>query len=1050
MRFCIGKRIIRYLTIILFTPAISPIIAQKKIQFRDKWQVQNLAQEQGLPQNSVVGMVPDKYGFLWLATENGLARFDGARFKTFNTEFPVPGSSSRMLGFIKKGSDTIIAFDGLYNSYLIYGGQLKQVIIRKPGKDPILFFNTLTELPAYTYLSNDSNFLKYSWNVSFGRLRGFALSKDTFAVCHKDGIGFYSSVAWISKRSIPGFDYLMTAQLGRKVLYCDNTKQVLRIFSATAPETSLPLPFINGQPWQTLENVKDDTSIFISNSNYLFKVVYRDKHIDITPVLDNFVSDPSIRFAYQASSNTLVTSSIFNGIYLYTKQLFITHNYPSYSGYQTTDNNSFYAQALLPDQATILTGSNKLFDSNGFKGVRNASGYMGIDVMLKTRDGMYWYSDVIKSRTNQLYLFRAAVPSEDPELLHPPINVDGLQALYEDRDGCVWVSSFCGLGYYLPDRKRFVVVRKYTVPCEKTTSIQYIAEDNRGQLILATPSGIYRYDKTTPGKGLQYLALSGIDTRFVMVDSQTNAIWAGTYGWGFYRISGDAKKICKFPLDKGGNLRSVHCIVEDSLHRFWLSTNNGLFLTTRQSLESYADTPKQKPFYYRFSTHDGFATNEFNGGCMPAYLRLPGGTISLPSLNGLVWFKPDNIVPEFSSDSILLDRIFVNNQVFNAKAGEQFTVEEATTKSIVFDLVSYRKIDDISGSIEYQINTNNHQEINNWQQLDDQNSLTLTYPKSGSYTIVFRKRTGLGESDFMYLQQLLSIRPPWYKTRTFWAFLVVLLAAFTQVYFYWSHKRVLRRNRLLQYKITLATGRLIEQNKDLEKANNIKNKLITLFSHDISIPIFYMEKTLQRIVLDKEIKESSRQKIQLITSTFTGLQTMLDNLLVWIKMQQNRNEMRVVPESIDLSQMIAGKLTVFAFRMTEKNISYKLQIPSGLNIHTDKRIFGRILYNLIANAVDNLENGTIAITAFRARDTNLLTLQIENTPDTPPENRDDQNMELLPLPNNIKGKDALNRGIGLQLVNDFADLLHLNISYSFKTDRSVVVLTESPVKERDA
>lgn len=41
--------------------------------------------ESGLPQISVLAMVQDAEGFIWLATQGGLARFDGQHFTVFNT-----------------------------------------------------------------------------------------------------------------------------------------------------------------------------------------------------------------------------------------------------------------------------------------------------------------------------------------------------------------------------------------------------------------------------------------------------------------------------------------------------------------------------------------------------------------------------------------------------------------------------------------------------------------------------------------------------------------------------------------------------------------------------------------------------------------------------------------------------------------------------------------------------------------------------------------------------------------------------------------------------
>ena len=44
----------------------------------------------GLPSNSVYRTILDKYGYLWIATENGLAKFDGRTFKIYTTAQGLP------------------------------------------------------------------------------------------------------------------------------------------------------------------------------------------------------------------------------------------------------------------------------------------------------------------------------------------------------------------------------------------------------------------------------------------------------------------------------------------------------------------------------------------------------------------------------------------------------------------------------------------------------------------------------------------------------------------------------------------------------------------------------------------------------------------------------------------------------------------------------------------------------------------------------------------------------------------------------------------------
>ena len=56
--------------------------------------------EDGLPQNSIRAIAQTADGYLWLATQAGLVRFDGVRFTVFNTANTPPLTNSNIMALL--------------------------------------------------------------------------------------------------------------------------------------------------------------------------------------------------------------------------------------------------------------------------------------------------------------------------------------------------------------------------------------------------------------------------------------------------------------------------------------------------------------------------------------------------------------------------------------------------------------------------------------------------------------------------------------------------------------------------------------------------------------------------------------------------------------------------------------------------------------------------------------------------------------------------------------------------------------------------------------
>src|SRR5580698_9719090 len=79
-----------------------------------QYSISHWTQEQGLPQDTVHAIAQTADGYLWLGTDEGLARFDGYEFVTFTKEHDgLPADSITSLAAGQDGSLWIGTQDGL-------------------------------------------------------------------------------------------------------------------------------------------------------------------------------------------------------------------------------------------------------------------------------------------------------------------------------------------------------------------------------------------------------------------------------------------------------------------------------------------------------------------------------------------------------------------------------------------------------------------------------------------------------------------------------------------------------------------------------------------------------------------------------------------------------------------------------------------------------------------------------------------------------------------------------------------------------------------------
>ncbi|MGB4842927.1 MAG: PAS domain S-box protein [Ferruginibacter sp.] len=763
----------------------------------NRYFIEHFGEEEGLPQNSINGIFPDANNFLWIATEGGITRFNGNRFLDVPVAANITGSNfTRAKSFYVKGKDTILAYSGANNQVaVIVKNKIVGIEKMQYSKSGFFFSNLHYPVAAPGYIiSSDtttSDILK-KWNISGGSYKGMLYNKDTFLVTQDNGFAVYNSKGQINEIKVPGLTPTRTAiYLQKRLLFFDD-ENFINYYSISGLQKRELLPIPSKHKVRIYGNSYGNSFYCVADS-VLYRVdITTSGSIQVKPLITNLQKAADITVVYEKDSNTVVVGTLRNGLYVYKKQFFsITDPLPN------DQSDAFYGQQLLSDNQTILTGGNKLFRNDRYIGNTKSVFTTNIYSSLKDSKGNYWY--IFNNR-----ILRAKEIGVAPDTV---IYYKGYpNVLFEDRQQQIWFSSGQQFGYFANGEFITLKIKDFN-----TASITCMKQDSEGKYLLGTREGLFILNDIHDSTLKAVPEFTSFDIRFLWPEANGQT-WVCTYGHGFYLFTKEGVTV--FPESKG-RLAYVHCIIEDAKGYFWLPTNNGLFVTARQSLMAYVKDRNKVPFYYQFTKKHGLRTNEFNGGAQPPFLRLPNQDISLPSMQGLVRFNPAAINFNFSSSPILVDNIQVdstdvllpdNFDVANNVSNINFLLSSAFWGGKENSILEYHILEDGTTSVE-----------STWLPVDESGNINLFSPSHGSYQLIIRKRTGLKEDDYLYKTINFQVSPKWHQTKTFYLLAIAGIILALIGVFFWRRRYYRNLNLKLKEKVDAATGELKQLNNTLEK-----------------------------------------------------------------------------------------------------------------------------------------------------------------------------------------------------------------------------------------
>jgi len=540
--------------------------------------------------------------------------------------------------------------------------------------------------------------------------------------------------------------------------------------------------------------------------------------------------------------------------------------------------------------------------------------------------------------------------------------VRDVRCLFEDKSGAIWIGTN-GNGLRKLNTNDFSI--EQIVPASNTYSafdIRAITQDNEGLLWLGTyGGGLFSYDPET--KNAKQFAFD----RFrpgtlkcniiysLLFDEVRNCLWiGGSQNGGLNKLDLKSLKFTVYDAKNGLGNNNIHAIEKDGKGRIWLSTNTGISLFIPEN-----------ELFLNYNKLDGVQAKEFSDGSV--FKSRKHNLIFFGGSGGLNYFNADNIGLSTAKTNILITDLKILSEPASKK---NFTDTEIPIKTnllypnkIILDHTQNIFSIGFSGiyysnpeKILYQYKLEG--EDLNWNNLGNQQSVTFRNLNPGNYEFKVRasNEDGIWSDDIDTL--LITIKTPFWKTQ--WAYLFYVLVAgsiITWIYFYNLKEAKIRHNLVSEKKMRTQEHQLYE-----ERINFFTN-----ISHELRTPLMLLINPLEDLITRETKNTTLGRTFNSMYRSAQNLFQLINTLLEFRKMENGKLRLNATKQNI--VEHIEETCLAFRGIMERKNIQLIFNSEENIiNAWFDREKLEMIINNLLSNAIKNTDSNKRIFVTLKTND----------------------------------------------------------------------------------
>lgn len=476
--------------------------------------------------------------------------------------------------------------------------------------------------------------------------------------------------------------------------------------------------------------------------------------------------------------------------------------------------------------------------------------------------------------------------------------------------------------------------------------------------------------------------------------SEDNVLWVGTNGAGLNRLDLNSMEVHIINTSSGLANDVVYGILPDSQGNLWLSSNKGI-----TKVESRMNGDGMYPIT-NYSNYDGLAT-EFNTG---AYFKTQEGILYFGSLEGFYWFNAEDIALNETQPKTAITSLMLFDQAIQISDNLQLKHNQNTLTINMASLVFSSP-----GKNEFQYKLEGYEDT--WLNGGNNYQARYTNLPPGDYTFLAKSSNYDGIWSENPIALSFTILPPWYLS--WWSYLLyawILVLGLIWVYQY------LKWRWQMQYSLKSKD----EEAKRLKEIDEFKTNLFTNISHEFRTPLTLIAGPVDRLINQSE-NPIFKSQLNLIKQNSQRLLNLVDQLLEVTKIKSGKHQLKVQKGNLGL--LIQSIVSNFFYLAAEKEMRIIPSVPLMTEVWFDSDKIEKILSNLLQNAIKYGKPDTdIQVSSF-IKD-NTLHLKVSNT-----SIQKYSQEEIGQLFDKFYKPDLKSEGfgIGLPLIKDLVELNHGSI-----------------------